>query len=227
MEHSQSGKTTVKTGIRRIQLVEVVLTVLGLLFFGNYASSIYSAKQKNEAIVFPSPTPVSVINTQSAKTPPPSVNQVMQAKKVVQPTTSPVSDYVRCNISAKCGGGYKEMLKSTCDEMVCCTYSLDYPPTFTSRSDCEARAKQYQSSVLTPSWEYQPNYTYPNPDSTRTTSTSDERQKLIDDCKAKAQRTKSDSYNLCPVVNGVQIDSCIQQANTVASQVSAECERIR
>ncbi len=227
MEHSQSGKDKVKTGIQRIQLVEVVLTVLGLLFFGNYASSIYSAKQKNEAKVLPSPTPISVISTESAKTPTPSVNQVSQTKKVVQPTTSPISDYVRCNISAKCGGGYKEMLKSTCDEMVCCTYSLDYPPTFTSRSDCEARVKQYQPPVLTPSWEYQSSYTYPSPDSSRTASTSDELQKLIADCKAKAQRTKYDSYNLCPVVNGVQLDSCIQQANTVASQASVECERIR
>lgn len=228
MEHSQSGKVKRKTGIQRIQLVEIALTVLGLLFFGNYASDIYSANhKKNEWKLSPSMMPAFVINTQTTKTPVPSVSKVIQAKKVVQPTPSPVSDYVRCNISAKCGGGYKEMLKDTCDEMVCCTYSIDYPPVFTSRSDCEARATQYNTPILKPDWEYQYGYVYPSPDSSRAGTTSEELQKLINDCKANAKRTMQDTQSSCPIVGGVQLDSCLAQAMTTYTQVSQQCEGIR
>lgn len=228
MEHSQRGKVNRKTGIQRIQLVEIALTVLGLLFFGNYASDIYSSNQKkNEWKLSPSTMPASVTDTQAIKTPTSSVSQVVQSKKVVQPTASPVSDYVRCNISAKCGGGYKEMLKSTCDEMVCCTYSLDYPPVFTSRSDCEDRAKQYDTPILKPDWEYQYGYVYPSPYSSRTGKSSEELQKLINDCKADAKRTMQDTQSSCPIVGGVQLDSCLAQATTTYVQVSQQCEGIR
>ncbi len=37
----------------------------------------------------------------------------------VVPTLNP-NEYVRCNISPNCGGGYKEMTRSACEKMTCC-----------------------------------------------------------------------------------------------------------
>lgn len=37
----------------------------------------------------------------------------------IVPTLNP-NEYIRCNISPNCGGGYKEMTRSACDNMTCC-----------------------------------------------------------------------------------------------------------
>lgn len=121
MEHSQSGKDIRRTGMQRLQLIEVVLTVLGLFFFGNYASNIYSANQKkHETKIYSSPTPASVTNTQDTKTSSPGIKVNTQVKKVVQPSPSPASDYVKCNVSAECGGGTRSMTKTACSASTCC-----------------------------------------------------------------------------------------------------------
>lgn len=40
-------------------------------------------------------------------------------KPLSTPTPNP-HEYIRCNISPNCGGGYKEMTRSSCDNMICC-----------------------------------------------------------------------------------------------------------
>jgi len=38
------------------------------------------------------------------------------------PTPDP-NEYIKCNISANCGGGYREMTRKTCEQMTCCQIS--------------------------------------------------------------------------------------------------------
>lgn len=209
------------------EIFKTLFAGLFLVAVVSMTSNIYSdGKRIEQAKPLSTPEKSSVINTEPIKTPVPGTKAGTQVKKVVQPTPTPASDYVRCNISATCGGGYKEMTKSTCDEMVCCTYSLDYPPMFTSRSNCEARVKQYEKPVLTPDWGNQSSYTYPS--STPSTNSDNEvlRQKLITDCKANAQRTMYDTMSLCPIYGGVQDSTCIARAQATGAQVSANCDNI-
>lgn len=222
-------KTTEKTDhSMSLKILKFIRMGLVLLLGGIVLNNVQAASQRSQQEKsISSVTPSTVINTQTSQSPAPNPQTKVQSKKAIQPTQSPTSDYVKCNISAKCGGGYKEMLKTTCEEMVCCTYSLDYPPIFTSRSDCEARVKQYEKPFLSPDWGNQSGYTYPS--SIPSTNSDNEvlRQKLITECKAHAQRTMYDTISLCPTYGGVQDSTCVAQAQQTGAQVSANCDNIK
>lgn len=211
-----------------LKILKFIRMGLFLLLSGIVLSNIQAVgKRSEQARLLPSSKPSSVISTEATKTPFPSTKTGTPVKKAAQPSPTPTSDYVRCNISATCGGGYKEMTKSTCDEMVCCTYSLDYPPMFTSRSDCEARVKQNTKPVLTPDWQYQTTYTNPSSSTTNNSDNEAYRQALITECKQKAKRTTEDMLALCPVTNGTQDSNCVARAQETGSQVSMNCDNIK
>src|SRR5690606_21029261 len=52
------------------------------------------------------------------------------------------NEMIRCNIHPDCGGGYKEMTRSSCEQMTCCLTSLSSSPKFTSKSECSRQVNQ-------------------------------------------------------------------------------------
>lgn len=57
------------------------------------------------------------------------------------PTPNP-NEIIQCNIHPNCGGGYKEMTRSSCEQMTCCKLDLNSAPIFTSKSECSNRRTQ-------------------------------------------------------------------------------------
>jgi len=58
-----------------------------------------------------------------------------------EPTPNP-NEIVRCNIHPDCGGGYKEMTRSSCEQMTCCLTDVNGTPKFTSKSECSRQVNQ-------------------------------------------------------------------------------------
>jgi cytochrome b561 len=54
------------------------------------------------------------------------------------PTLDP-NEYIKCNINPNCGGGYKEMTRSSCDQMTCCNTGSTW--TLLSRGACDQAQK--------------------------------------------------------------------------------------
>ena len=70
-----------------------------------------------------------------------SFNAAWGNTPITTSATSP-NDIIRCNIHPDCGGGFKEMTRSSCEEMTCCTTDTG-SAVFTSKSQCSKQADDY------------------------------------------------------------------------------------
>lgn len=57
------------------------------------------------------------------------------------------NEIIRCNIHPNCGGGYREMTRSSCDQMVCCTVDLNNNTKLISKDQCNKEQEQNLSKA--------------------------------------------------------------------------------
>lgn len=123
-------------------------------------------------------------------------------------------EYIKCNIHANCGGGYREMKRSTCDEMICCQdYSFNWK--FTSKSDCEQSREIYEQNL---------NAKYPlnNYGSSQNNSTNYTEE--LDKCISQASKLLEESKSLC--TNPNTKTTCLNNASSNYNQQVRNCEDI-
>jgi hypothetical protein len=60
------------------------------------------------------------------------------------PPTPDPNEYIKCNISTNCGGGYKEMTRSSCENITCCQINNSWE--LRERSQCSSEQKQQADS---------------------------------------------------------------------------------
>lgn len=96
------------------------------------------------------------------------------------------NEYIRCNISPNCGGGYKEMTRASCDRVVCCQVNNSWE--LRDKDQCNTEQKQEADSA----WIQFCNNLY-NPDSCSTYWESGTSGWY--DCRSDAFNGRSECYN--------------------------------
>lgn len=96
------------------------------------------------------------------------------------------NEYIRCNISPNCGGGYKEMTRASCDRVVCCQVNKTWE--LRDKDQCNTEQKQEADSA----WIQFCNNLY-NPDSCSTYWDSGTSGWY--DCRSDAFNGRSECYN--------------------------------
>jgi hypothetical protein len=139
---------------------------------------------------------------------------------IANPTT------ISCKIHENCGGGSKETTKEECDNLTCCTYSLEDPPILTSKSDCQARIDRYKQQAypaytwdgyLDSDYDHAPTYT------NNTESNNAEKYAECIFPLSASYANKQEECNSLPYTDQRIIDSCLYQAKTAYAREKDAC----
>jgi uncharacterized membrane protein len=156
-------------------IIVIGLILFGLFGSGIIVQDYLSTKEelnnlKNQVQPVNSPSPTSIVNQQKTNTnynnipSNPLINCVGPDKKSFKTTQAecdkfnaawgitPIPDpnqIIKCNIHANCGGGYKEMTRSSCDQIICCEKDFNHTWQLTSKSECNSAQKTNENNSWT------------------------------------------------------------------------------
>jgi hypothetical protein len=233
---AKDGKTwslgkLLRNNSRRIIYIALLLpmSIIGILNAVRHASDTSSASINN--MPASSSTPVTTKTTRTKASPLPANTP----PKTPTPTTQ-TSNTIQCKIHENCGGGYKETTKEQCDNLTCCTYSLEYPPLLTSKSDCQTRQEyylptnNYVPSYPTYSWDYSSDTTSEYESDDYTTTSDDNDAQKYEDCVGAISATYANQQDECYTLSYYEdprlIDSCLYKAKTSYAQGKTNCEQL-